>query len=147
MKIKYFTIILNQEQSWFESNNIFELGTKVQAQIESIQPAFGDTLGMMILRSIEVISGYYMGFRTSWKLTLVLSACGLPFIIVGFFVLRYGIRTQKIINLKMQQKDGGIAEELLYNIKKIASFANFDYEIQRYDKAFQSPNIKKFLKQ
>ena len=43
LKIKYFSTILNQEQSWFESNNVFELGTKVQAQIEAIQPAFGDT--------------------------------------------------------------------------------------------------------
>ena len=146
LKIKYFSTILKQEQSWFESNNVFELGTKVQAQIEAIQPAFGDTLGNLILRIIEVISGYYMGFKTSWKLTLVLSACGLPFIIAGFFVMRYGIRTQKIINLKMQQKAGGIAEELLYNIKTIASFANFDYEINRYDKAFQSPNIKKIPK-
>ena len=84
-KINYFSIILRQEQSWFEANNIFELGTKVQAQIEAVEPAFGDTLGTMILRTIEVISGYYIGFQTSWKLTLVLSACGLPFIIVGFF--------------------------------------------------------------
>ena len=87
-----------------------------------------------------------MGFKTSWKLTLVLSACGLPFIIGGFFLMRYGIRTQKLINLRMQQKAGGIAEELLYNIKTVASFANFDYEIQRYDKAFQSPNLKKIPK-
>ena len=58
LKIKYFTVILSQEQSWFEGNNIFELGTKVQAQIESIQPAFGDTLRNFILRAIEVISGY-----------------------------------------------------------------------------------------
>ena len=145
-KIKYFSTILKQEQSWFEANNIFELGTKVQAQIEAVEPAFGDTLGIMILRTIEVISGYYMGFSTSWKLTLVLSACGLPFIIVGFFVRRYGLRTQKLINLKMQQKAGGIAEELLYNIKTVSSFANFDYEIERYNKAFQSPNIKKIPK-
>ena len=145
-KINYFSTILKQEQSWFEANNIFELGTKVQAQIEGVEPAFGDTLGIMLLRTIEVISGYYIGFKTSWKLTLVLSACGLPFIIVGFFVRRYGLRTQKLINLKMQQKAGGIAEELLYNIKTVASFANFDYEIQRYDKAFQSPNIKKIPK-
>ena len=146
LKINYFSIILHQEQSWFEANNIFELGTKVQAQIEAIQPAFGETLGYLILRTIEVISGYYMGFKTSWKLTLILSACGLPFIIGGFFLMRYGIRTQKLINLRMQQKAGGIAEELLYNIKTVASFANFDYEIQRYDKAFQSPNLKKIPK-
>ncbi len=57
LKIKYFTVILSQEQSWFEANNTFELGTKVQAQIESIQPAFGGTLRNFILRAIEVISG------------------------------------------------------------------------------------------
>ena len=42
-KINYFSTILKQEQSWFEANNIFELGTKVQAQIEGVEPAFGDT--------------------------------------------------------------------------------------------------------
>ena len=146
LKISYFSTILRQEQSWFESNNIFELGTKVQSQIDAIQPAFGDTLGTMLLRIIEIISSYYIGFKTSWKLTLVLSACGLPFIIAGFFFLRYGIRTQKLINLKMQQKAGGIAEELLYNIKTVSSFANFEYEIERYNKAFQSPNLKKIPK-
>ena len=36
LKINYFSTILKQEQSWFESNNVFELGTKVQAQIEAI---------------------------------------------------------------------------------------------------------------
>ena len=46
----------------------------------------------------------------------------------------------------MQQKAGGIAEELLYNIKTVSSFANFDYEIERYNKAFESPNIKKIPK-
>ena len=138
LKIKYFSAILKQEQSWFEANNIYELGTKVQAQIESIQPAFGDILGKLILRTIEVISGYCLGFTISWKLTLVLSVCGLPFIFWGFLVMKYGIRTQKLINLKMQQKAGGIAEELLYNIKTVASFANFDYEIKRYNKAFES---------
>jgi len=117
LKINYFSTILKQEQSWFESNNVFELGTKVQAQIEAIQPAFGDTLGIMILRTIEVISGYYMGFRTSWKLTLVLSACGLPFIIAGFFVLRYGIRTQKLINLRMQQKQGKLLKNYYIILK------------------------------
>ncbi len=140
LKINYFYIILQQEQSWFETHNIYELGTKVQSQIEAIQPAFGDTLGILTLRTIEVLSGYYMGFKTSWKLTLILSACGLPFVIGGFFVMRYGIRTQKIINLQMQQKAGGIAEELLNNIKTVSSFANFDYEINRYDQAFQAPN-------
>ena len=55
--------------------------------------------------------------------------------------MKYPVRTQKLINLKMQQKAGGIAEELLYNIKTVASFANFDYEIKRYNKTFESNDI------
>lgn len=55
--------------------------------------------------------------------------------------MKYPVRTKKLINLKMQQKAGGIAEELLYNIKTVASFANFDYEIKRYNKTFESNDI------
>ena len=55
--------------------------------------------------------------------------------------MKYRVRTQKLINLKMQQKAGGIAEELLYNSKTVASFANFDYENKRYNKNFESNDI------
>ena len=136
LKIDYFSLILRQEQGWFDQNNVFEFATKVQAQIEGIEVGVGERLGVIILRFIEVIAGYVIGFRTSWKLTLILSACSVPFIVVGHILMRYGIEKQKIMTLKTQEKAGGIAEELLYNIRAIASFANFDYEIQRYDKAF-----------
>ncbi len=55
------------------------------------------------------------------EINLILSVCGLPFIFWGFLVMKYRVRAQKLINLKMQQKAGGIAEELLYNIKTVAS--------------------------
>ena len=95
-------------------------------------------MGNIILRFIEVVSGYVIGFNTSWKLTLILSACSVPFIIVGHILMRFGIAKQKIISIKAQEKAGGIAEELLYNIRAITSFANFDFEIKRYDKAFEN---------
>ena len=136
LKIDYFSLILRQEQGWFDQNNVFEFATKVQAQLEGIEVGVGERLGVIILRFIEVVAGYVIGFRTSWKLTLILSACSVPFIVVGHILMRYGIEKQKIMTLKTQEKAGGIAEELLYNIRAIASFANFDYEIQRYDKAF-----------
>jgi hypothetical protein len=34
MKINYFSLILKQEQGWFDENNAFEFATKVQAQLE-----------------------------------------------------------------------------------------------------------------
>ena len=41
----------------------------------------------------------------------------------------------------MQEKAGGIVEELLYNIKTIVSFANFHYEIKRFDESFINKGI------
>ena len=37
-----------------------------------------------------------------------------------------------VASRKMYEKAGGMAEELLYNIKTVTSFVNFDFEIQRY---------------
>ena len=36
LKIDYFSLILRQEQGWFDQNNVFEFATKVQAQLEGI---------------------------------------------------------------------------------------------------------------
>ena len=143
LKIDYFSLILRQEQGWFDQINVFELATKVQSQLEGIEQGVGERLGTIILRAIEIISGYVIGFKTSWKLTLVLSACSIPFIIVGHILMRCGIERQKIISIKTQEKAGGIAEELLFNIKTITSFANFDYEMKRFDKAFETGSAPK----
>ena len=145
LKIDYFSLILRQEQGWFDQNNAYEFAAKVQSQLEGIEPGIGERLGTIILRFIEIISGYVIGFSTSWKLTLILSACCLPFIIGGFFLMRYRIEREKVKSIKMQEKAGGIAEELLNNIKTIASFANFDYEIKRFDKAFENTGTTKKL--
>ena len=38
-----------------------------------------------------------------------------------------------IVNSRMTYEiAGGVAEELLYNIKTVTSFVNFDYEIKRF---------------
>ena len=45
------------------------------------------------------------------------------------FALRKGI----ILSRKTWETAGGIAEEMLYNIKTVASFANFEYELKRFN--------------
>ena len=65
LKIDYFSLILRQEQGWFDQNNVFEFATKVQAQLEGIEVGVGERLGVIILRFIEVVAGYVIGFRTS----------------------------------------------------------------------------------
>ena len=133
MKINYFFLILRQEQAWFDENNTFEFSTKVQAQLEQIEMGVGDRFGQVILMSAELISGLVIGFISSWKLTLVLLCCA-PFIIGSFIGMMFFMEGVMVLSRKTYEKAGGIAEELLYNIKTVTSFVNFDYELNRFGK-------------
>ena len=131
LKNNYFRIILNQEQGWFDENNAFEFATKVQAQLEQIELGLGDRLGQFIMMFIELIAGFVIAFISSWKLTLILITC-FPFIIAGAIIMTFSLRRNMVESRKTYEIAGGVAEELLYNIKTVTSFVNFDYEIKRF---------------
>ena len=133
MKINYFYLILRQEQGWFDENNAFEFATKVQAQLEQIEMGVGDRFGQIILMVSELVSGFIIGFISSWKLTLVLLCCA-PIIIGSFLLMIFCMEGLMVLSRKTYEKAGGIAEELLYNIKTVTSFVNFDYEMNRFGK-------------
>ena len=142
MKKNYFSIILRQEPSWFDENNAFEFSTKVQTQLEQIEFGIGDKFGQIILMFAEIISGFTVGFITSWKLTLVLFA-SLPIMISALIISDYFGENLLVKSKKIYEKAGGIAEELLYNIKTVTSFVNFDYELNRYGKLIEEVNTYK----
>ena len=131
LKKKYFTIILSQEQGWFDSNNAFEFATKVQAQLEQVEQGIGDKVGLCITMISQCIIGFIFAFMASWKLTLVMLCVG-PIIIFFSMFLMMAMRKGIILARKTWETAGGIAEEILYNIKTVASFANFEYELTRF---------------
>ena len=133
LKNNYFKIILKQEQGWFDENNAFEFATKVQAQLEQIELGLGDRLGQFIMMLTELIAGFVCAFIASWKLTLILLTC-FPFIIAGALIMSLTLKNLIVRSRKTYEMAGGVAEELLYNIKTVTSFTNFDYEINRFGK-------------
>ena len=56
----------------------------------------------------------------------------LIFVCVLFLV--FYLKNPIIGSRKTYEKAGGMAEEMLYNIKTVASFSNFEFEIERFDK-------------
>ena len=80
---------------------------------------------------VELISGFVVAFIASWKLTLILITC-FPFIIAGALIMTFTLKNLIISSRKTYEIAGGVAEELLYNIKTVTSFTNFDYEIKRF---------------
>jgi len=132
LKENYFRVILSQEQGWFDANNPFEFATKVQAQLEQVEMGIGEKFGQILTMCSQCISSFIFAFITSWKLTLVM-LCIAPFIIADVLVLVNALRTGIIMGRKTWEKAGGLAEEMLYNIKTVASFANFEFEQRRFN--------------
>ena len=136
MKRNYCTVILSQEQGWFDAHNAFEFATKVQAQLEQVEQGMGDKLGQVLMMISQCISGFIIAFITSWKITLVM-LCMAPFIIGVILFMVTAMRTGIIMGRKTYEKGGGIAEEMLYNIKTVASFSNFEFEQKRFNEKIE----------
>jgi ATP-binding cassette subfamily B (MDR/TAP) protein 1 len=127
LKRNYFTVILSQEQGWFDAHNAFEFATKVQAQLEQIEFGTGEKLGQVIQQFASCIIAFVFAFVMSWKIALIM-LCIAPFIVLDVWILVTSLKTGIIMGRKTWEKAGGLAEEMLYNIKTVASFANFEYE-------------------
>ena len=131
LKEKYFATILKQEQGWFDENNAYEFSTKVQAQLEQIELGVGDKFGVVVQLTAQVIAGLIIAFITSWKLTLVMLVVT-PFTAISFMIMMKTLKSSIILSRKTYEKAGGVAEEILYNIKTVSSFVNFDFEMERF---------------
>ena len=133
LKEKYFAVILRQEQGWFDANNAYEFSTKVQAQFEQIQLGLGEKFGITLQAISQIIVGLIIAFYKSWLLTLVMLALS-PTIFACVIFLVCTLRKPIIGARKTYEKAGGAAEEMLYNIKTVASFSNYEFEINRFNK-------------
>ena len=85
-KKKYFSVLLSQEQGWFDSNNAFEFATKIQSQLEYVELGLGENLSKFLSLFFEAICSFIFAFFGSWKLTLVI-LCLFPFSFIAGFIL------------------------------------------------------------
>jgi ABC-type multidrug transport system fused ATPase/permease subunit len=133
LKEFYFKELLKQEQGWFDSSNAYEISTKVQAQIKQVEGGMGEKIGNILMSLSQVITGLVIALNTNWKLTLVI-LCTSPLIIMTVIILVKKMKVGALISRKSYEKAGGVAEEVLYNIKTVASFMNIDFEVKRFEK-------------
>ena len=133
LKENYFSLLMNQEQEFFDNNNPYELATKVQNQLEIIELGLGDKFGFVIQKFVTVITGIIVSFLVSWRLSLVILTLA-PVTLFFIFCFTSTIKNASIISRAAYEKAGGTAEEMIYNIQTIFSFCNFDFEIERFNR-------------
>ena len=131
LKEKYFARILMQEQSWFDQSNAYEFATKVQVQLEQIELGVGEKFGTLVECASTFIAGLIIAFLANWKLTLII-LCVAPFLAICIIYMVTSMRRALFLSRKAYETAGGVAEEVLYNIKTVVSFGHFDYEKERF---------------
>ena len=131
LKEKYFARILMQEQGWFDQNNAYEFATKVQVQLEQIELGVGEKFGTIDECIATFVAGLIIAFFASWKLTLII-LCVAPFLAISIIYMVSSMRKFIFLSRKAYETAGGVAEEVLYNIKTVVSFGHFDFEKQRF---------------
>ena len=119
LKKSYFSILLSQEQGWFDAFNTYELANKVLAQIEQVEYGIGIKVGICLFAISQCLTGFIVAFISYWKVTLIM-ICIAPFAILIYFIIANTLRKGIIIGRKTWEVAGGIAKELIYNIKTVA---------------------------
>ena len=78
----------------------------------------------------QFIASFFVGYITSWQLSLVLTAM-LPLLGIGGWFMAKAMDQGNASN-EAYVNAGAMAQEILKEIKTVASFANFDYEKEKY---------------
>jgi ATP-binding cassette subfamily B (MDR/TAP) protein 1 len=96
-----------------------------------METGLGDTLVDCVIKICSLLGALIFAFIGSWKLTLII-LCLVPFMLISGILKILTAYKAGVLVIDVYQTAGGIAEEILYNIKIIVSFANFDYELKRF---------------
>ncbi|XP_051883493.1 LOW QUALITY PROTEIN: bile salt export pump-like [Pristis pectinata] len=129
----YFRQIMRMEIGWFDCNSIGELNTRMSDDINKINDAIADQVGIFIQRFSTFVTGFLLGFVSGWKLTLVIIAVS-PLIGLGAALMALAVSKLTGLGLKAYAKAGAVADEVLSSIRTVAAFSGERKEVERYDK-------------
>lgn len=134
-KIEYHNLVIGMNQTWFDrmGKSPFELGNQMILELTSIESALGQIIGNLINEASSLLFGVIFGLVINWKMTLILMTLYPVWIAIQFFSL-ISIGDVFMRKAILLGRLGGYLEEILYKIKTVASFANFDYERKSFNK-------------
>uniref|UniRef100_A0A671PPU5 Bile salt export pump n=1 Tax=Sinocyclocheilus anshuiensis TaxID=1608454 RepID=A0A671PPU5_9TELE len=125
----YFRKVMRMEIGWFDCTSVGELNTRMSDDINKINDAIADQVGIFIQRFTTFVCGFLMGFAKGWKLTLVIiSVSPLIGVGAGLMALLTGME------LQAYAKAGAVADEVLSSVRTVAAFGGEKKEVERYDR-------------
>ncbi|KAM4626250.1 bile salt export pump-like [Discoglossus pictus] len=129
----YFRKVMRMEIGWFDCTSVGELNTRMSDDINKINDAIADQVGIFIQRFTTFLFGFLLGFVNGWKLTLVIIAVS-PLIGIGAALMALAVAKLTGRELRAYAKAGAVADEVLSGIRTVAAFGGELKEVDRYDK-------------
>uniref|UniRef100_A0A8C1JB19 Bile salt export pump n=1 Tax=Cyprinus carpio TaxID=7962 RepID=A0A8C1JB19_CYPCA len=129
----YFRKVMRMEIGWFDCTSVGELNTRMSDDINKINDAIADQVGIFIQRFTTFVCGFLMGFARGWKLTLVIISVS-PLIGVGAGLMALFVAKLTGLELQAYAKAGAVADEVLSSVRTVAAFGGEKKEVQRYDR-------------
>ncbi|KAI4575245.1 hypothetical protein MJG53_020447 [Ovis ammon polii x Ovis aries] len=133
MRKFYFRSIMRMEIGWFDCNSVGELNTRFSDDVNKVNDAIADQMGIFIQRMTTSIFGFLMGFYQGWKLTLVIISVS-PLIGIGAAIIGLSVSRFTDYELRAYAKAGSVADEVISSIRTVAAFGGERKEVERYEK-------------
>lgn len=132
IQAKYFHAILYQDMSWFDSQKIGELSTRMSEDINIIHDGIGDKIALLVQVLATFFGGIVIGFIYGWKLTLVILATS-PLIAISLALLTKLLSSLTKKELKSYAKAGAVAEQVFTAIRTVLAFSGQKKAIDKYN--------------
>lgn len=126
---------------FFEERRVGELTSRITADVEQLQTAFGVTIAEFLRQILTFIGGTIVLFFVSVKLTLVMLSTFPPAIVGAIFLGRYIRKMGKNAQDSLASANV-VVEETLQAIPIVKSFTNEWYESSRYKSGLK--NVVKY---
>ncbi|ODN00081.1 Multidrug resistance protein 1 [Orchesella cincta] len=144
LRQEFFYQVLRQEIAWFDGHQTGDLAVKLSDDLERIREGIGHKFSMVIQHTSTFLTGFVVGFFTSWKLTLVILSLT-PLLAGASAFSGKMIATQASREQQKYGKAGAVAEEVLSCIRTVVAYSGEKREIHRYSTALAS-GLKMALK-
>ncbi|XP_032211751.1 bile salt export pump isoform X1 [Mustela erminea] len=128
-----FRKVMRMEIGWFDCNSVGELNTRFSDDINKVNDAIADQMGIFIQRMTTSICGFLLGFYQGWKLTLVIISVS-PLIGIGAAIIGLSVSKFTDYELKAYAKAGSVADEVISSMRTVAAFGGEKKEVERYEK-------------
>jgi len=133
-RILYFDIVLHQDVSWFDLQEVAALPAEINDDLEKIQDAFGDKFGNGIMAFSAFLGGFGCAFGMGWLLALVMCAI-LPFMGVGAALMGKAVQEVQMESQSWYAKASAVVEECLFAMRTVVAFGGEHKELQRFQGA------------